>query len=184
LAAVGAVAWLGRDALARGLTDLWIVSDPLTPGDAIVLLGRGHLEYRPFVVAELYKKGLASKVLVSLVPDPGRTALNREGLLIAGVPAAAIEIFGNENRNTADEARALKSWAEQNAASVLIVPSEIFAARRVRWMFHREFDGTAVRIEVPSHEENFSRAGWWKTKAGPIAFLTEILKYTYYRLMY
>jgi hypothetical protein len=76
------------------------------------------------------------------------------------VPAAAIEIFGTVNRNTADEARALKSWAERNATSVLIVPSEIFAARRVRSMFHREFDRTAVRIEVPSHEENFTRAGW------------------------
>jgi hypothetical protein len=68
------------------------------------------------------------------------------------VPAAAIEIFGMENRNTEDEALALKDWAGQNAASVLIVPSEIFAARRVRWIFHRQFRGTAVRIEIPSFE--------------------------------
>jgi hypothetical protein len=94
---------------------------------------------------------------------------------------AAIELFGTENRNTGDEVLALKDWAEQNAASVLIVPSEIFAARRVRWIFNREFRRTAVRIEVPSFEEDFTRAGWWKTKAGLIAFRTEVLKYIYYR---
>jgi hypothetical protein len=90
-------------------------------------------------------------------------------------------MFGAENRNTEDEARALKDWAEQNAASVLIVPSEIFAARRVRWIFNREFHVTAVRIEVPSFEEDFARAAWWKTNAGLIAFQTEMLKYIYYR---
>lgn len=95
-----------------------------------------------------------------------------------------MKVFGTENRNTEDEARALKRWAEQNAASILIVPSEIFAARRVRWIFNREFHGTAVYIEVPSFEEDFTRAGWWKTKAGLIAFQTEVLKYIYYRFKY
>src|SRR5262249_687872 len=170
-------------------TDIWIVSDPVTRGDAVVVLG-GGLEYRPLVAADLYKKGLVSKVLVSQVPKGqvgallGHTELNRKALLKLGVPDAAIEIFGMENRGTADEVFALKDWAEQNAASVLIVPSEIFAARRVRWIFNREFHGTGVRIEVPSFEEDFTRAGWWKTKAGLIAFQTEVLKYLYYRFKY
>jgi uncharacterized SAM-binding protein YcdF (DUF218 family) len=183
----GAGAWLEREALLRSLTDLWIVSDPITRGDAVVVLG-GGLEYRPFVAADLYKKGLVSKVLVSRVPEGhigallGHTELNRRALLRLGVPDAAIEMFGTENRNTEDEVLALKDWAEQNAASVLIVPSEIFAARRVRWIFNREFHGIAVRIEVPSFEEDFTRAAWWKTKAGLIAFQTEVLKYIYYRI--
>jgi DUF218 domain len=186
---VGAGAWLGREALFRRLTDLWIVSDPITRGDAVVVLG-GGLEYRPFVAADLYKKGLVSKVLVSRVPDGhvgallGHTELNRKALLELGVPDTAIEMFGTENRNTEDEVLALKDWAEHNAALVLIVPSEILAARRVRWIFNREFHGTAVRIEIPSFEEDFSRAGWWKAKAGLIAFQTEVLKYIYYRFKY
>jgi DUF218 domain len=189
LVGFGAGVWLGREALFRGLTDLWIVSDPATRGDAAVVLG-GGLEYRPFVAADLYKKGLVSKVLVSRVSGGhvgallGHTELNRKALLKLGVPEVAIEIFGMENRNTEDEALALKDWAGQNAASVLIVPSEIFSARRVRWIFHRQFRGTAVRIEIPSFEEDFTRAGWWKTKAGLIAFQTEVLKYIYYRFKY
>jgi DUF218 domain len=186
LGGFSAGAWLGREALLRGLTDLWVVSDPITRGDAVVVLG-GGLEYRPFIAADLYKKGLVNKVLVSQVPEghvaalPGHTELNRKALLNLGVPDAAIQIFGTENRNTEDEVLALKDWAEQNAASVLIVPTEIFAARRVRWIFHRQFRGTSVRIEIPSFEEDFTRAGWWKTKAGLIAFQTEVLKYIYYR---
>jgi DUF218 domain len=186
LGGFGAGAWLGREDLLRDLTDLWVVSDPVTRGDAVVVLG-GGLEYRPFIAADMYKKGLVSKVLVSQVPEghvaalPGHTELNRKALLNLGVPDAAIQIFGTENRNTEDEVLALKDWAEQNAASVLIVPTEIFAARRVRWIFHRQFRGTSVRIEIPSFEEDFTRAGWRKTKAGLIAFQTEVLKYIYYR---
>jgi hypothetical protein len=74
LVGFGAGVWLGREALFRGLTDLWIVSDPATRGDAAVVLG-GGLEYRPFVAADLYKKGLVSKVLVSRAP--GGTSAHR-----------------------------------------------------------------------------------------------------------
>jgi hypothetical protein len=183
LISLSAGLWLERGTLLQGLADLWIVSDPVTRGDAVVVLG-GGLKYRPFIAADLYKKSLVSKVLVSRTRNPTHTELNRTALLKLGVPDAAIEVFGMENSNTEKEARALKDWTEQNVASVLIIPSDIFAARRVRWIFHRQFRRTGIRIEVPSFEEDFTRAGWWKTRAGVIAFQTEILKYIYYRFEY
>ncbi len=125
----------------------------------------GGLKYRPPIAADLYKKGLVSKVLASQVREA-----NRRALLKFGVPDTAIEMFATENRNTADEARALKDWAEQHA---LIVPSEIFAARRVRWIFHQEFQRTSMRIEVPSFEEDIPRAGWWKTSQDEPRFETK-----------
>ncbi len=176
LVGVGVGAWLEREALLRASADLWIVSDPITRGDAVAVLG-GGLAYRPFIAADLYKKGLVNKVLVSRVPED-----NRKALLKLGVPDAAIEMFGTDNRKTEDEARALKDWAERNSASVLIVPSEIFAARRVRWIFHREFRESAVRIEVPSFEEDFKRRKLVEYGWGPL--WNEILKYIYYRLRY
>ena len=81
---------------------------------------------------------------------PSHTELNREILLKLGVPGGVIETFGTANKNTRDEAVALREWAERNAASVFIIPTEIFPARRVRWIFRHEFFGTAVKIEVPS----------------------------------
>jgi hypothetical protein len=80
-------------------------------------------------------------------PATSHTELNREVLLKLGVPAGAIETFGTANKNTREEAVALREWAERNAASAFIIPSEIFPARRVRWIFRREFFGTAVSIE-------------------------------------
>ena len=36
---------------------------------------------------------------------------------------------------------ALRKWADGHGTAALIIPTEVFGARRVRWMFHREFAG-------------------------------------------
>jgi uncharacterized SAM-binding protein YcdF (DUF218 family) len=161
--------------------------------DAVVVLG-GGLATRPFVAAELWRRGLADKILISQGPEdravsmgamPSHTELNREILLKEGVPAGVIETFGTANKNTRDEAVALREWSERNAASVFIIPTEIFPARRVRWIFRREFFGTTVSIEVPSFEPPaYTRRDWWKTEHGLVAFQNEFLKHIYYRLKY
>jgi hypothetical protein len=116
---------------------MWIVSDPVTHADAIVILG-GNPTVRPLVAAELYRKGFAKKILISKVegnpvgPRPGDTEKNGRALLGLGLPDSAIRTFGTANKSTMDEAVALKDWAEQNGASVFIVPAEIFFARRCR----------------------------------------------------
>ena len=185
--------WLGREPLMRGAADLWVVSDPVMRADAVAILG-GGLDVRPFAAAELYKKGLVDKVLVSRVVEgrsttiggiPGHSDLNRLLLLKLGVPETAIEMFGEANRNTMEEAAALRRWAAQHGVSQIIVPTEVFAARRVRWIFDRAFAQDSVRLAVASFEApGYTRAAWWKTEAGLITFQNEILKYLYYRLKY
>jgi uncharacterized SAM-binding protein YcdF (DUF218 family) len=193
LATVVAGGWLLREPVLVGAANLWIVSDPISRADAVVVLG-GGLATRPFVAAELWRRGLADKILISQEPEdravsigamPSHSELNREILLKLGVPASAIETFGTANKNTRDEAVALREWAERNTASAFIIPTEIFPARRVRWIFRREFFGTAGKIEVPSVEPpDYSRRDWWKTEHGVVAFQNEVLKYIYYRLKY
>ena len=150
---------------------------------------------RPFVAADLYAKGLVHKILVSQVEDgrsakigavPNHTELNLKVLRKLGVPDSAIELFGSGNQNTWDEAVALKAWTKQHTTSALIIPAEVFFARRARWVFQREFSGTGIRIEVPSFDppNGYSRVKWWKTEGGPITFQNEVLKYLYYRLKY
>jgi uncharacterized SAM-binding protein YcdF (DUF218 family) len=186
-------AWLGRTVLLRGAADLWIVSDPLTRSEVVAVLG-GGLEVRPFAAAELYEKGFVGKILVSRVAEarstriggiPGHTELNRMVLLKLGVPEAAIELFGQANRSTSEEASALREWAERHHVSRVVVPTEVFSARRVRWILDREFAGSSVRPEVPSFDgSGYTSAEWWKTEAGMLAFQTEVMKYLYYRLKY
>jgi uncharacterized SAM-binding protein YcdF (DUF218 family) len=178
--------------LLRGAADLWIVSDPVTRSDVVVVLG-GGLDVRPFAAAEIYNKGLVAKVLVSQVEEehftkigaPGHTELNRMVLLKLGVPEAAIGTFGQANSSTWDEAAALRDWASQHRVSRIVIPTEIFCARRVRWVFDREFAESSVQIETPSFDgPGYTRAEWWKTTTGIIAFQNEIIKYIYYRLKY
>jgi hypothetical protein len=159
----------------------------------VVVLG-GEVEVRPFAAAELYKKGLVTKVLVSQVAEapsskmgviPGHSELNRLLLLKLGVPETAIEMFGQANRSTKDEASALRVWADEHRVSRIIVPTEIFAARRLRWVLNREFAGSSVHLEIPSFVSlAYTREEWWKTEAGMITFQNEIMKYLYYRLKY
>jgi hypothetical protein len=194
LSALGAGMWLERVALLRGAADVWVVSDQITPADAVVVLG-GGIESRPFVAADFCAKGLVHKILLSQEEDgrsisigavPGNTERTLRVLRKLGVPDSAIELFGNGNKNTHDEAVALKGWSERHATSALIVPAEAFFTRRVSWIFQREFSGTAVRIEVQSFDppRGYSRAEWWKTRGGVVAFRNEVLKYLYYRLKY
>jgi uncharacterized SAM-binding protein YcdF (DUF218 family) len=184
---------LEREFLLRGAADLWIVSDPvIARADAVAVLG-GGLDTRPFAAAELYKKGLVPKILVSQVPDgratrmgvvPGHSELNRKVLGELGIPDAAIEMFGQANGNTRDEAIALREWADHHHASVIVIPTEDFSARRVRWIFNREFAESSARLKITAVPVGYTREDWWKSEAGFIAFQNEIMKYLYYRLKY
>jgi uncharacterized SAM-binding protein YcdF (DUF218 family) len=193
LTGLGIGVWLAREPLLRGAADLWIVSDLVTQADAVAVLG-GEIEVRPFAAAGLYQQGLVKRVLVSsneerraavLGAVQGHTEANRSVLLKLGVPENAIETFGQANKSTRDEAIALRQWAERNGASSIIIPTEVFAARRVRWMFEREFAGQGVRIQVLSLEPpEYTRREWWRTANGLISFQNEVIKYIYYRWEY
>jgi hypothetical protein len=191
LCGIGICGWLGREPLLRGAGSLWIISDRAKRADAIVVLG-GNFHVRPLVAADLYRRGFADKILVSqtaeredIVGRPSDAELNRAALLKLGVPSSAIENFGNGNSSTRDEAVALRQWGQRNRASVFIIPSEMFSARRVKWIFGRELSGTAIEVEVLSLEPpGYPHREWWKTEQSLLAFRDELAKYIYYRLKY
>ena len=183
LTLLGAGVWVERELLLFGAAEVWIVSDPVSYADAAVVLG-GGLDGRPFVAAKLYEQGLVKKILVSQVDDnspavaigvsAGHTEANRQVLLKLGVPATAIDTFGMANKNTKDEAVALHAWAERHHSSAIIIPVEIFTARRVRWIFDREFSGQPAQIAVQSFDPpNYARTSWWQNEYGIIAFQNE-----------
>jgi uncharacterized SAM-binding protein YcdF (DUF218 family) len=185
-------AWYGREPLLRSAADAWIVSDQVGPADAVAVFG-GGLEHRPFAAAMYYREGLTGKILLSNIGASRAEELgvlqshveaNRRVLLKLGVPETAIETFGTGLSNTYDEARALREWAERTGARTILVPTEIFSARRVRWMLGRVFAGGAV-IRVPALDPlDYRREDWWKHEAGLIGFQNEVVKYLYYRVKY
>jgi uncharacterized SAM-binding protein YcdF (DUF218 family) len=192
LAALAAAVWFNRVPLLRGAAELWIVSDPVGPADAIVVLG-GGLDVRPFAAAEYYQQGLATKILVSNVGIdrlvtlgvlPSHTDLNRIVLIKLGVPEAAIEIFGTRLSNTQEEAVALREWAVRTHARSVIVPTEAFSSRRVRWMVERELAGTGTHVQIALDDFGYGVSDGWKDDKAIIGFQNEIIKYLYYRFKY
>jgi uncharacterized SAM-binding protein YcdF (DUF218 family) len=194
-AVVGAllVGWLARAAILRGLAEAWIVSDPIVQADAIAVLG-GGLETRPFAAAELYRRGMAKRILladVKLSPTqklailPSHVELNRTVLLKLGVPPEAITKFGTDVSNTFEEARALAQWGKANGVKEIIVPTEIFSSRRVRWILDKEADGTGVHVHVLALSPLEYRVDdWWRHSESAVTFQNEIIKYLYYRIKY
>jgi uncharacterized SAM-binding protein YcdF (DUF218 family) len=148
LAAVGIGAWADREWLLRSTADLWIVSDPLGPADAVAVFGGGVAD-RPFAAARYYRQGLVTKVLVSddrQVPAENAGIITSElaakaVLLKLGTPESAIETFGHALGNTHQEALALRAWAEQhNLHSVIAVAEslEVLASKRENSKLRRE----------------------------------------------
>jgi uncharacterized SAM-binding protein YcdF (DUF218 family) len=192
LVVLGAAAWFGRDIVLRSAADLWIVSDQLAPADAVAVFG-GGLEVRPFAAAAYYRQGLVKKVLLSNIrPGPAETLgvlqshadANRKVLIKLGVPESAIESFGTNVSNTYEEAQGLREWVARSGARSVIVPTEIFSARRVRWTLHRVFAGKATILVPALAPLDYASGNWWKSEGGLIGFQNEVLKYLYYRFKY
>jgi uncharacterized SAM-binding protein YcdF (DUF218 family) len=190
--ALGAVGWGDHRPLLRSVADVWVVSDQIAPADAVAVFG-GGLDDRPFAAAAYYRQGLVTRVLISNVRKgpaenlgavPSQVEVTREILRKLGVPNSAIETFGSDLLNTHQEALALRVWAERTGARSIIVPTEIFPARRTRWMLTRVFGNDGV-IRVPALDPPvYRRDDWWQHEEGIVNFQNEILKYLYYRIRY
>lgn len=188
-----AVAFVFRAPLLTGLANLWIVNEPVTKADAIVVLG-GGLENRPFAAAKLFHDGIAPKILymdVKLSPTtelgitPPERELTHRVLLSQGVPETAMEAIGNGVSSTYDESRAVRAWVEKTGAKSLLIPTDLFHTRRARWLFRKELKGTGAQIRVVAvAPREYQATNWWQREQGLIAFQNEWIKLPYYWLKY
>jgi uncharacterized SAM-binding protein YcdF (DUF218 family) len=185
--------YIFRIPLLIGMAKAWVVNDPVTRADAIVVLG-GGLENRPFAAAKLFHEGVASRIVymdVRLSPaaelhvaQPEREQ-TRQILSSNGVPETAMTAVGNSVGNTYDESRAVRGWAETSGVRSIVIPTDPFHTRRVRWIFRRAFHdkGTAIHV-VAVNPVRYRLEDWWQDEDGWVAFHSELLKYVYYRCNY
>lgn len=182
-----------RAPLLIGLAKAWIVDDPPTRADAIVLLG-GGMETRPFAAARLYREGHAPKILVMKnrsgpIAALGLTApeaeIARQVLVKQGVPEADIVFTDDDVTNTYEESIAVRNWVGTNHVKTMIITTDPFHTRRVRWLFRKQLKHTAVRVlvrAVPVRE--YTTEDWWRHEQGIVAFQNEVLKFGYYVFKY
>ena len=182
-----------RSPVLAGLATAWIVNEPLAKADAIVVLG-GGLEYRPFAAARLFREGVSQRILVTQ-PELSPTAqaglvvpefdLARQLLLTNGVAPGAIQALGTNVTSTRDEALALAAWVRLNHARSVLIPTDVFHSRRVRWIFSRALRGTGTQVHVAAIEPTrYQSTNWWQHEEGLIGFQNEVVKSAYYHLKY
>ena len=183
-----------RAPLLTGAARAWVVNDPVTNADAIVVLG-GKPELRPYEAARLYQAGIAPRILymnVKLNPAmeqglmPSEKEITRRVLVSNHVPEAAMTAVGDAVATTYDESRAVRAWlSTNNSVKSILITTDLSHTRRARWIFRKELQGTAVQVHVHAiTPTEYNLSNWWKHEEGVIAFQNEILKSFYYHLKY
>jgi uncharacterized SAM-binding protein YcdF (DUF218 family) len=182
-----------RAPLLTGVAQAWVVDEPVTNADAIVVLG-GGLENRPFAAAKLFHDGVAPRILytdVRLSPAeeigvalPEKEQTHRI-LLSNGVPETAMTMIGRSVNSTYDESKAVQAWVEKSGAKSIIIPTDVFHTRRVRWVFRKELRNTKAEIHVVAVvSPRYKISDWWQHEQGVVAFQNEIIKSVYYHCKY
>jgi uncharacterized SAM-binding protein YcdF (DUF218 family) len=186
------ILYVFRAPLLAGAAEAWVVNEPVTKADAIVILG-GGLENRPFAAAKLFREGVAPRILYMDVKagpaeELGIVLSEREQthriLLSNSVPDAAMTAIGNSVASTYDESRAVRGWMEKTGAKSILIPTDIFHTRRVRWLFHKELPQSADIHVIATDPRRYDAHNWWHHEEGVIAFQNEIIKFLYYRIKY
>jgi uncharacterized SAM-binding protein YcdF (DUF218 family) len=187
------VCYVFRAPLFTGLAEAWVVNDPVTNADAIVVLG-GKPELRPFEAARLYRAGVAPRILymdVKLSPPAEKgimlseREITRRVLLSNNVPETAMVAVGDGVATTYDESRAVRAWLATNSAKSILIATDLSHTRRARWIFRKELEGIGVQVHVHAIIPNeYNVSNWWQNEQGLIAFQNEFLKYAYYWFKY
>lgn len=188
-----AAAWFARAPLLRGVAWWWIIDEPPPTADAVVVPG-GGVESRPFAAARLHAAGKAARVVFFRVAPstttelglaPTEQELTRRVLVRCGVrPDRMVEI-GDDVASSRDEALAVREWVRRSGARRLILLTDPFHTRRVRWLYRKELEGTGVSITtMVAPHPRYTPANWWRHEEGLIDFQNEVVKFLYYFLKY
>jgi uncharacterized SAM-binding protein YcdF (DUF218 family) len=175
---------------------LLVVADPLPPhADAIVVLA-GSIPDRTLEAADLYRAGVAPRVIVTreqLRPGeallhahgvrlPESDALSIDTLVALGVPRSAIHVLRRRNNSTDSEARTIARWACRRARGGLVVVTSRSHTRRARLILRRALGpGVAVAVR-PSRYDGFTPGRWWRSRRDAKLVLREYEKLLHYWL--
>ncbi len=157
----------------------------------VALAGDGH---RLIKAAELYKQGLAPKILLSneRIRPPSRlqelaaqlgypkvdpVEFRRRLLVQLGVPESAMESFGEGHISTAEEAEALKRFLAGRARTVILVTSP-YQARRAKLVFEHVMPQVRWLIVWPPEGSLPER--WWADQDAAQRTVSETAKLLYF----
>jgi uncharacterized SAM-binding protein YcdF (DUF218 family) len=167
-----------------------VVTDPLQPADAIVVLGGGGRE-RVECGAKLFESDYAPWFIVTNSPldMPGIQAeyaeLMKTEAMWQGVPEEHILVAPGTVKTTYQEALAIRQLVEERGLRSLIVVTDPFHTRRARMAFRAAFRDTGVMLIVQPVNESWYQADlWWQTRDRLRETWTEYVKLLLYVVGY
>jgi uncharacterized SAM-binding protein YcdF (DUF218 family) len=182
-------------AAVLGAGRVLVRSDPLPAhADAIVVLA-GSISDRVVEAADLYRAGVAPRVVVTRERVPrGDWALRARGVRLPesseqmvaalealGVPPGAIEVIPRRATSTDSEARTIARWACARVRSVVLVTSR-YHSRRARMILRQALPPEIALAVRASRHDPFDPTRWWRDRRDAKAVLSELEKLAHYWL--
>lgn len=198
LVVLAAGLWTVRAPILRAIGHQLVHSDPVEPGDAIVVLAGGQLD-RELEAADLFARGLAPVVVLTREPEARMLGVLRNRgvhlddslevrtrvLVSLGVPPPSVVILDGVVQSTHDEAVLARAWASRRSASRLIVVTSSFHTARARREFLRVFQDSGVRVSmVAASASDFDPDTWWTDRTNLRQGLFEWQKTVFYWVWY
>jgi len=173
-----ALVYFARHPIMRFLAESWVVDEPASHADAIVVLGDDNFYAdRATHAAELYRQGVASLVVASgrrLRPDAGISELMEHDLVERGVPKEKILRFTHDADSTTEEARAVAKLAADHHWKSLVIVTSNYHTRRTRYIFEKVFpSGTTISV-ASARDGDFDPERWWEKRQSIKFFAREL----------
>ena len=173
-----------------------VVGDPPEHADAIVVLA-GSYPDRILEAVDLYKQGLAPRILICRDPDtsgfrrvsalgldiPRPYDINRMVAERLGVPPDAVEVLGRAADSTYAEAEVVLREALRRGYHAIIVVTSKYHTRRAGEIY-RFLAGGQLRIIVcPARDDDFQTDHWWRDRITTRRLIIEYQKWLNFHLL-
>lgn len=149
--------------------------------DTIVAISGGQTTTRAQKGIELYKQGLAPKIIFSgaaMDDGPSNAQQMKRQALADGIPLDAIFI-DEVSQNTHENAENTKKILEENGAKSIILVTSPYHLRRAKMTFEKVLGPGYNVIPVASFDNRWSKAAWWTTPFGLQITISELFKVFY-----
>ena len=160
---------------------LLIVADPITQVDAVVVLSGGDGD-RLALAIDMHKRGLAPSLVITDTTRGANRLLKNEAEA-GGFPEDEIYVTDMQVGSTVDEARAVRSFAQDQGWDSLMIVTDPFHSFRTRFIFRRELRNSDIDIYIRPVVGHWFRSSTWffRLEGWRFAFL-EIVKFFSYLL--
>ena len=159
-----------------------IVSDPIQPVDAVVVLS-GDDGDRLALAIEMHDQGIAPKLVITDTTEEANELLVQEARR-GGFAPGDIILTTIQVRNTVDEARAVRELAQNNGWKGVMVVTDPFHSLRTRVVFRRELRQLDLEVLVrPVVGHWFRSTTWFLYPQGWVYTINEIFKFFTYFLL-